>query len=144
MAALGWLLNLGFAAGPTDAPPEPPVATVPGGGGSYRRYRYLPVSQDFTEKKRRITVDEEDELKRLLLESEETHAKQVEILEARSRNLIKSGIELSQVRSQIESLKSELEKSINASIDFDIKQKIKALEIKRDKIIMVLLLMSAV
>ena len=61
MAALGWLLNLGFAAGPTDAPVVvEPVANVPTGGG-YSRYMHWSPDQ-YQEPERKLTKSEEQEL----------------------------------------------------------------------------------
>lgn len=121
-----------------DYPAVEAVQPPQSGGGNFRPYRYLHVSQDF-EKKKQFTTDEEEELKRLLLESEEKHRKQIAILEERSSDLQRNGVALSIIRTEIESLQSDLD--IRTGIDFD--AQIRLMEIKRKRIMTILLLMSA-
>lgn len=65
MAALGWLLNLGFAGGGTPVVIPPPVRG--GGGGGGPRYMHWSPSRTQTYKKK--------EIKKLLLEVAETDSK---------------------------------------------------------------------
>lgn len=63
MAALGWLLNLGFAAGPTDAPVVvEPAPTTTGGGGYSRFMHWAPDPYREPKKERKLTKAEEQEL----------------------------------------------------------------------------------
>ena len=84
MAALGWLLNLGFAAGLTDAPPvveEPAETTYTGGWPSY----------DYRKKKRRQVEEIEDKIEAQEIEIADLEARvnkereQQEKIEAKAR-----------------------------------------------------------
>lgn len=117
-------------------------APVGAGGGSSRPYRYISPDSGY-KKKKDYTAEDEEELKRLLLESEEKHRKQIAILEERSEDLLQQGVALSRIRTEIDSLKSDLEHDNRLRIDFDINLQIRLMEIKRKRIMTILLLMSA-
>lgn len=59
MAALGWLLNLGFAGGGEAVPPVAHPATS--GGGGYSRYMHW-APDSYQEPERKLTQAEEQEL----------------------------------------------------------------------------------
>lgn len=126
----------------TVAVVEEPAQT---GGGSYRPYRYIPLSDYGQRKKRRYQNEyDEEELKRLVVETEELQRNEIQELERKTERLFIQGKSLSEIRESVRKAKKQLEDRINAQILFDIDLELRVLEIERKKKMALLLLMSAV
>lgn len=84
MAALGWLLNLDFAASASSAPPQPaPTEPFRGGGGGPRRYTMV-WSPEPGKTKKPYTNTEIKKLLRKVAETDNENAKRE--LERKARN----------------------------------------------------------
>lgn len=106
MAALGWLLNLDFAAGSSVAPPaEPPP--LRGGGGGPRRYVHYTPSVEPTPTRRAPP-----ELKRLLRQVAETDSAAARArLERRARHAADAVAFIHDVQLAIRQLEREITSS---------------------------------
>ena len=137
MAALGWLLNLDFAA--SESGVAPVVEQYISSGGSYKpqRYRYLTVPEYD-----RKDYDEE-ELKRRILEEEERNKEEIELLTRKSEQLYHDGKSIEEITNTVNVIQRQLEERIQTQLLFDIKVELRLLEQARKKKMALLLLMSA-
>ena len=110
---------------------------VSGGSWKPEKYRYIPYNVNH------VKGYDEEELKRLILEAEDRNKEEIELLEKKAEKLYQDGVKLSEIRSAVVSIQTEMERRVNAQLLFDADLKLKLLETQRRKNMALLLLMAA-
>lgn len=115
------------------------ISEQPSGGGSWKPYRYLPIQESYTKSR---DYDEE-ELKRRILEAEESNKEEIDILTRKSEQLYLAGKSIEEITNTVNVIQRQLEDRIQTQLLFDIKVELRLLELARKKKMALLLLMSA-